>query len=184
MHDTDRRRLFLAGLLTLLAIPAFLLYGRLANGDDDTSAAPAAEGDVINPLPDQSNTVVVDTEVANQSQLPPIEPPDDDPIFMNGPVPLEEDEIAEVAIPAQPAIAPVLLDATYRSTVPGIRSCLVRTIESGRTVTVTNLDNGRSITCVTVLAPPNQRDDLVMHTESFQQLADLTEAPIAVEVQR
>jgi hypothetical protein len=58
----------------------------------------------------------------------------------------------------------------------------VKELRSGLSVTVTNLDNGRSITCVTSIAPFNQTADLVMHTEAFSLLADLTEAPITVEL--
>jgi hypothetical protein len=50
------------------------------------------------------------------------------------------------------------------------------------TVSVTNLDNGRSITCVTSIAPFSQIADIVLHTDTFSLLADLTEAPITVEL--
>lgn len=206
MHDTDRRRLLLAAIVTLIAVPAFFIISR--SGDDGSEPAgtdPAtaeastssAGGNVINPLPEQQadagnviNPVATEqTDAAttepppgSQSQLPQLEAPDDDPIFMNGPVAIEEDEIAEVAIPAQPSIPPITIEATYLSTIPGTRSCLVRGVTSGRTVRVTNLDNGRSITCVTVLAPRTQGDELIMHRSAFEQLADLTDAPIAVEV--
>lgn len=187
MYDHDRRRLLLAAIMTMIAVPAFFIL----RGDDSSSAPAATSGDVINPvddnvinpLPDQAAPAATEQPAtSNESKLPPLEPPDDDPIFMNGPVANAEDEIAEVAIPAQPAIPPIVVEASYLSTVPGTRSCLIRGVESGRTVRVTNLDNGRSITCVTVIAPATQRNDLVMHTESFEQLADLTDAPIAVEV--
>lgn len=190
MHDTDRRRLFLAAIVTLIAVPAFFVYSNRADGDDDPSSAlpvATASGNVINPLPGQvPDVTTANTEVttSDESQLPPLEAPDDDPIFMNGPVAIEEDTTADVAIPGQPAIPPMTLNATYLSTIAGVRSCLVAGIESGRTISVTNLDNGRSITCVTITAPATQGDELVMHTESFEQLADLTEAPIAVEVRQ
>lgn len=189
MYDTDRRRLFLAAVVTLLALPAFYFYQRANDDSADTGAAAAAPVDenVINPVPVVINDAPpADTAVptSNRSKLPPSEAPDDAPIFMDGPTANDEDATADVAIPAQPAIAPIRLAATYLSTVPGTRSCLTRGVESGRTVTIVNLDNGRSITCVTLLAPATQRDDIVLHTSSFEQLADLTEAPIPVEVRQ
>ncbi len=191
MYDTDRRRLLLAAVVTLIALPAFFLYQRSNADDADTGtvAATVAPGDenVINPAPPAINEeapVATAAPTSNRSQLPPSEAPDDDPIFMDGPTANDEDNTADVAIPAQPVIAPLRLAATYLSTVPGTRSCLTHDLESGRTVTVVNLDNGRSVTCVTLLAPATQRDDIVLHTSSFEQLADLTEAPIPVEVRQ
>lgn len=189
MYDTDRRRLLLAAVVTLVALPAFFFYQRSTADDSGTEVVATAPADpnVINPQPASINDEVpVDSEVptSNRSQLPPAEAPDDDPTFMEGPIASEEDTTADVAIPAQPAIAPIRLSATYLSTIPGVRSCLTRDLESGRTVTVVNLDNGRSITCVTLLAPRTQIDDIVLHTSQFEQLADLTEAPIPVEVRQ
>ena len=154
-----------------------------------STASSAGGGNVINPLPEQQQTqtqqaATTQPPPVSQSQLPAFEAPDDDPIFMNGPVAIEEDVIAEVAVPAQPAVPPVMIDASYLSTVRGTRTCLMRGIDSGRTVRVTNLDNGRSITCVTAIPPRTQRDELVMHVDAFQELADLTDAPIAVEVRQ
>lgn len=191
MHDTDRRRLFLAAVVTLIALPAFFLYQRSnatdASTEVEVTATQLADQNVINPQPvsiNEEQPVETDVPTSNRSQLPPSEAPDDDPIFMDGPIANAEDTTADVAIAAQPAIAPLRLAATYLSTVPGTRSCLTRGLESGRTVTVVNLDNGRSVTCVTLLAPRTQRDDIVLHTTAFEKLADLTEAPIPVEVQQ
>jgi hypothetical protein len=51
-------------------------------------------------------------------------------------------------------------------------------------VTVVNLDNGRTAKCTAVLGPSGADDVLVMHTELFATLADLTDAPIPVEIRR
>ena len=190
VDSEDHRAIFLLKTLSGADFPYVLANVFEADGDDDPSSAlpvATASGNVINPLPGQvPDVTTANTEVttSDESQLPPLEAPDDDPIFMNGPVAIEEDTTADVAIPGQPAIPPMTLNATYLSTIAGVRSCLVAGIESGRTISVTNLDNGRSITCVTITAPATQGDELVMHTESFEQLADLTEAPIAVEVRQ
>ena len=189
MNDIDRRRLLLAAIITLVAVPAFFVFSQRDGGDGDgggdSATATVAAGNVINPVAAQATqAATTEPPPGSDSQLPPMQVPDDDPIFMNGPVAIEEDEIAEVAVPAQPSIPPLVIDASYRSTIPGTRSCLVLGVESGRTVRVTNLDNGRSITCVTSTPPRTQRDELLMHTEAFEQLADLTDAPITVEVRQ
>ena len=63
-----------------------------------------------------------------------------------------------------------------------MRACLVREVDPGLTVTVKNLDNGRSVTCVTARSSSEQVADVILHTDSFTRLADPTEAPIAVEL--
>ncbi|MFN3255515.1 MAG: hypothetical protein ACE37B_07450 [Ilumatobacter sp.] len=184
MHDTDRPRFFLAIVVTLIAVPAFLLISRDSDGepgDDTVVASDSVDDSVINPIPAASD---IAAPTSNESQLPPLDAPDGDPIFMDGPVADSSGRTVAIAVPAAPAIEPVVLAATFRSTVPGTRSCIVRGISSNRTVTVRNLDNGRSITCVTIVAPASQVEDMIMHTEAFEQLADLTEAPIPVEVQQ
>ena len=55
---------------------------------------------------------------------------------------------------------------------------------SGSRITVVNLDNNRSMTCTTVLAPGDAVGELVMSTSTFAGIADLTDAPISVEIRR
>ena len=55
---------------------------------------------------------------------------------------------------------------------------------SGSTIIVVNLDNNRSVRCTTVLSPGAVTGDLIMHTSSFASIADLTDAPISVEIRR
>ncbi len=57
-------------------------------------------------------------------------------------------------------------------------------VSSGTKITVVNLDNNRSVTCTTALSPGNAAGDLVMHTSAFATIADLTDAPISVEIRR
>ena len=93
--------------------------------------------------------------------------------------------------PAEPAVAVGSADytvvgmgrATYRGDVsPGF--CLFNGITSGVVVDVVNVDNGRSVECrsrprVDDGAPPNE---LVLSQEAFMQIADLTDAPVPVEL--
>ena len=191
MYDNDRRRLALALLLTVLAVPAFFLYRRSVNdGAQGDSAAvtvtAASDGNVINPLPGEAAEPEPegdDDGTANsRSQLPDPEAPDDGPVFMDGPSVDTDDGPTQIAVPAAPAVTPLLLSATYASDIAGVRTCLVRDVPSGITVRVTNVDNGRSIECVTASATADQIEPVVIHTESFENLADLTEAPISVEL--
>jgi hypothetical protein len=171
-EDSDRRRSVLLALLTLIALPAIYIYSRSIDESPRSEATPTelrVDGEVL-------------TASDNGPARPPIEFPDAAPIFLDGPVAELSPRIAEIAVPARPATPALQFSASFRSTVNGVRSCLVKELRSGLSVTVTNLDNGRSITCVTSIAPFNQTADLVMHTEAFSLLADLTEAPITVEL--
>ena len=52
-------------------------------------------------------------------------------------------------------------------------------------ITVVNVDNGRSIECWTARRPADAPDgELVMHPDRFRQIADLTNAPINVEIRQ
>ncbi len=166
-EDSDRRRTLLLAIVTLVAIPAVWFFTKSDEADNSASPSDAA--------------VVVD-DPSGSSNRPPLEAPDDEPIFMDGPASDLNPGVADIAVPRRPEIAPLELSGSYRSTVAGVRSCLVRDLRSGLSVTITNLDNGRSITCVTAIGPVNQVADVVMHTDTFSQLADLTDAPIPVEL--
>jgi len=175
-EDTDRRRSLLLGVLTLLALPAIYLYSRSESSTDTSDDATAAE---VVPATDAAPPVT-----DNATNRPPITVSDAAPIFLDGPVGDVNPGVNEIAIPSRPVIAPLQLSASYRSTVAGVRSCLVSGLAGGLSVSIKNLDNGRSITCVTRAAPATQVAGVVLHTDTFSLLADPTEAPITVELTR
>ena len=104
-------------------------------------------------------------------------------MFLEGPTSAAGAGQAEIAIPAKPLIDGVTAKATFRSNVPR-GTCIVAGITNGSRVTVVNLDNNRSITCTTIITPGGALGDLVMHTSAFASIADLTDAPISVEIRR
>ncbi len=174
-EDSDRRRTTVLLILTIIALPAIFFLTRADDANGDAIVDPNT-GEVI--------TADGDTMAAsdNGPSRPPLVASDADPAFLDGPAADPTPGVAEIAVPARPETAPVRLEASYRSTVAGDRTCLVSSLPSGLSVTVTNLDNGRSTTCVTSIAPFNQSVDIVLHTDTFSLLADLTEAPITVEL--
>lgn len=174
-EDSDRRRTTVLLLLTIIAVPVLFFIGR-ADGTDGDAGVDPETGEVI---PADDNTM---TASDNGPSRPPLVATDAEPTFLDGPSADTTPGVAEVAVPARPDTAPVRLEASYRSTVSGQRTCLVKNLASGLTVTVTNLDNARSISCVTSVAQFSQTADIVLHTDAFSLLADLTEAPITVEL--
>lgn len=176
-EDTDRRRTLLLGVLTLISLPVIYLYSRPdTSADTSDGADPSAE---VVPGADNAPPIT-----DNGSNRPPITVSDADPIFLDGPVGDVNPGVNKIAIPSRPSVPPLELSASYRSTVPGIRLCLVRGLTTGLTVSIKNLDNGRSITCVTSTAPFTQVEDVVLHSDAFALLADPTEAPIKIELTR
>lgn len=193
--DSNRPRIGLAAVITVVALVVWAV-AQGGRGDDGT-AEPAATAAVTAPVPTAINGVPLEdpappinatgTDPANtagQPSRPRVESPEDTPVFMEGEAPSSTIGVPLIAVPEAPAVEPLRRSASFRSTISGFRTCLVQDLQSGLTVTITNLDNGRSVTCVTALAPANQIDEVVMHTRTFQQIADLTEAPIKVEVTR
>ena len=177
-EDTDRRRSLLLGLLTLIALPTIYLLSRddgATDSDREQTAIETSDG----------STPGVDDVTAPEDDgptRPPVTLSDLEPVFLDGPVADLNPGVNEIAIPARPETPPMQMTASYRSTVAGVRTCLVRGLPSGLSVTVENLDNGRTITCVTSVAPGAQTADVVLHTDTFTLLADPTEAPITVEL--
>jgi hypothetical protein len=169
MDPADRRRFLLATLVSVVALPALLLAGR-----EDGSAGPnvATAG------------VEIDAGAAEGASVPAtsVDPPADDPVYLDGPASANAPSIAEIAVPA-PREAVVLQTATYSSGM-WAGGCRAKGVGGGVRVTVVNLDNNRSISCLAEFAPPEQQADLILPTSSFRQLADLTDAPIPVEIRQ
>jgi hypothetical protein len=165
----ERRRLLLAAVLTLVALPALWLMSR-----DDGSGAPnvatagiavAAGGGTEGTDPGSSGS---DTTLGDAA-----------PVFLGGPK-VEASGIAEIAVPPKPRQEVRDAKATYRSTLtPG--TCLVPFVATGTTLTIVNLDNNHSTTCVAIYSPASEVQDVVLQTSTFLELADLTDAPIPVE---
>lgn len=159
MNHTERRRFFVAAAITIVAIPALLVSGGSNGGDDDvapTSAAPTT----------------VDPGPADPAFLPPED---------SSPAP----EIITVNVPAPPSgtvIKGIASFIRWPETL-GLRPCATPNALIGSIITVTNLNNGRSIDCnnVSIERLPGEAV-IIIHTEVFLELADLVDAPIPVQI--
>ena len=60
--------------------------------------------------------------------------------------------------------------------------CQVKDAPFGSRVTVTNLDNSRSMTCTASVSPAGILDSVVVHVDAFLSIADLADAPVPVEI--
>jgi hypothetical protein len=72
--------------------------------------------------------------------------------------------------------------ASYRSSLLSDDVCQVKDAPVGVKVTVTNLDNNRSVTCRSSVSPAGIVESVVLHTDAFLSIADLADAPVPVEI--
>ena len=174
--DNDRRRLVLASALTIVALPAMWLAHQDAAG---TAGAPNVAA-VGLPAEDASanDTGSVDTE--------PVDPMGSvDAGYLAGSSLPPRAEHVEIAVGHSDDTLVDTAKAIYRRSVGRVDTCLYSGVEAGAHIRVVNVDNGRSIECWTALRPPDApQDELVMHPDRFSQIADLTSAPIDVEIRR
>jgi hypothetical protein len=169
LTDTDRRRFVAATVLTLLALPA-LWYANTTDNSSAPSLAVAGIDPGVDASERESSTPVVDDDIVA-------------PVYLEGPSSAAGAGQPEIAIPARPLVDGITAKATFRGNLSD-GTCIVAGLTSGTRITVVNLDNNRSVTCTTVLAPGSQSDVLVMRTSAFATIADLTDAPISVEIRR
>jgi hypothetical protein len=173
LDRADRRRVTVVSVVTLLALPSLWLMNR----DDPTGPATVAPAGVVvapeaapvaTPAPQRSMGTV------GGAFLESPEIPAERPRTTGEPI--------AVAVPAARPGTFVSARATYRSSVPSTSVCLVADAPHGARVTITNVDNGRSITCIASVSSLGSRDPVIVHTDSFTQIADLSDAPIHAEI--
>lgn len=177
----QRRRVFVAAAITAVAIPAVFLFDR---GDSDPTppigtlvgtvptadaagASPAASGAELRSVP-SSNSL----EATILGTLPTG--------YLDGTVPPGDGDPPRIAIP-RPRDT-VTGDATFSASVTNVAACIVPAAPNGGTITLTNLDNGRSVQCRAVAVAGNQIADAVLHPDAFAVIADITDAPVPVEI--
>lgn len=178
LEHADWRRILVASAVTMVALPSLWLMNR-----DDGSGAPnvATAGVVVSPdatgaRSDDERRTDLALGIAGGA-------------FLEGPSRIVDDgeadpadSVVAIAVPAPSSGAVVNARATYRSTFADPRSCLVRGAPYAARITVTNLDNGRRTTCTATVSPVGSRDDVVLHTSTFVEIANLTDAPVPVEL--
>ncbi len=183
MNLRDRRRLTFATLVTLLALPALWLVNRESSSGSPNVAAAGVQVEngyvtVEDAAGDPSAPSVSGPSTAN---LPVVDPAGESaPVFLDGPA-ANGGGLPAIAVPTAPEGTVRELEATYTSQVWDW-TCIVPGVTTGTKVTIVNVDNGRSTTCVATYGDPRSDGRLVMHTNGFLELADLTDAPIPVEI--
>jgi hypothetical protein len=162
----------LASALTVAVLPAVWLVNR----DEAATTRP--------------NVAAVGLPAEGSPSTPSVGAPVD-PMGSVEPLYLSEDDSPDAAPSASVAVGSSddrlvsTATAIYRRQVGGPGTCLFNGAGLGELVTVVNVANGRSVQCRTSPRQPGApADELVMHPDAFRTIADLTSAPIDVEIRQ
>ena len=167
MNPYDRRRLALASIFTVAALPALWMINR----NDAGSVAPRLGAAGV-------PQVGADKAPSTSAYTP------DPPIFLNGPASGADPAVVDIIIPPAPTATEATGRASFRRYAdPTNRPCTTILAPMGKTLTVTNTDNGQTITCVNTLSTPLPDGvDIVLHTDIFTLISDLADAPAPVRL--
>lgn len=155
------RRIALAAAITVIAIPLALLFG----GNDEsetntsqatiTSEAPTTTRATEDPLGDPGLAQFNRTVTTPPTGGAVIAVPDSNSAFRG--------------------------TASFDYTIEANDLCFARGAPLGLFVTIVNLDNSRSTTCIAAFTLDENAADIVMHPDRFAAIGDPTDAPITVE---
>lgn len=180
----QRRRVALAVAITAIAAPAALLLDRGA--DEPDAVTTTVVGSVV-------GSVVADpsSQLEVESASGRIDTPQGttDPMgtapaaFLEGSGTLAPEEPATIAIPRLPDA--VEGRATFSRSIRKVTSCQVGASVGapfGIAITVTNLDNSRSVQCINDTGGAEPDHEIVLHADAFAQIGDLTDASVPVQL--
>jgi hypothetical protein len=174
----QRRRVAVALAITVIAAPTAFLLNRSSGGDEPTTAATI--GTLVGTVPPAGGTA--------SPAVPATEPPaETDPLgtasagYLSGTTVPADAVAAQIAVPRLPESVKGM--ATFSSSIDSTLRCHAdKTVPFNATITVTNLDNSRSVQCVSSIGGEQPEETVVLATETFAQIADLTDAPVPVQI--
>jgi len=155
------RRIAIAAAITIVAVPLVFLFGGEDNPDANTSVA------TIN------------------SDAPTTTRPSEDPLGDPG---LAQFDRTVTTPPTGGAVIAVPdSNSAFRGTasfdydIEANDLCFARGAPIGMFVSIINLDNSRSTTCIAAFTLDDNSPDVVMHPDRFAAIGDPTDAPLTVE---
>ena len=165
--------------ITVILVPAAFLLNR---GGAESATEPT--GTLVGPalVAGQSTTPDADDESRSRSGgTDPMgtTPPD----YVRGTVPIQNNDPATIAIPR--VGRSVRGVASFSRTIVDPTVCQLNdytAIPFDSAVTVTNLDNGRSVRCIANIGGALPEEEVILSAEAFLQVGDLTDAPLSVEI--
>lgn len=158
MTHIDRRRLVVATIITLLALPV-LAWLNARNND------PAATVD--QPAPELTSTTAYRPE---------------HPVFLDVDTRPDLKLTLPIDVGPPPSQGQMVTSAAYRQIASG--RCITRLVPLGSTINVRNIDTGQTLRCVTTTGSMVAGVGIVINTGDFAKIADLADAPIHVRITR
>ncbi len=165
----DRRRLAVASVLTIVAMPFIWSSKDESSPGTQLAVTAAASQAEINP-PSEGVTDPVADPAAPANAL------------------LSVPDVITIDVASAPTGNLLTGKATYRNWPEGLengesRPCGTSLVPFGARIVVTNTDNGKKIACVNVTTRPLTGDTaIIIDTPTFVELADLTDAPLTVDL--
>lgn len=160
-RGTQGRRIALAAAITVIAVPLALLFGGEDESDTGTSQvtvaseAPTTTRASEDPLGDPGLAQFDRTVTTPPTGGAVIAVPDTNSAFRGA--------------------------ASFDYEIDANDLCFARGAPLGLFVTIVNLDNSRSTTCIAAFTLGENAADVVMHPDRFAAIGDPTDAPINVE---
>ena len=170
MNTFDRRRVVVACVFTLVALPALWALSRDSATSTGSPQVGAAGVDV--------GKATADTEPSTTAYQP------EAPLFVGGDDTPAPPGLINVAVPPPPGDNEAVAQASFhRYAGVGVPVCTTLLAPEAAKLTVTNLDNGQSTTCTNTLGMALPAgSDLVLNTAVYILIADLADAPVPVRV--
>ena len=168
---TDQRRLAVAAAITVIALPSMWLTSR-----NEEAGAPNVATAGVAISPESESPANAGPGLANPMGSPGA-------AYLDGPPAATSPGVINIAIPSAATGSSVTGTASYRRDslfADGV--CQVKDAPFGGTVTVTNLDNSRSVRCTAMVPASGILESVVMHPDAFLAIADLADAPVPVEI--
>jgi hypothetical protein len=168
----QRRRVAVALAITAIAAPAAFLLNR-GPGDEVTQPPLTVSGVLTGtqPLGTDTENPAASADVMGTAPIR----------FIEGTAVPVEDDPATIAIPRLGDS--ITGTASFSRSITNATLCQLRDPALyGAKVTVTNLDNSRSIQCIASVRGADIDSDVVLHADAFLWIADLTDAPVHVQI--
>lgn len=172
-HDyAQRRRVAVAVAVTVIAVPSAFLLDRGAETEPAGATATLAGTQPAAPDPAGSTdgAAATDADVLGTAPIG----------YLTGTTVPNDDDPATIAIPV--VADSIRGAASFSSDIDSIKRCIAKGVPFNATLTVTNLDNSQSVRCVASITGIEPTTDVVLQTDAFLQIADLTDAPVPVQI--
>lgn len=172
-HYAQRRRLAVAAAITAIAVPLVFVLGDDDPADTETATTITAVGAPAG--------AAAETDAAGTEEPPAATDPMGTPpvAFLEG----SPDVPQKPATIAVPRVAHSITGtASFRRNLRERTQCQAKNVPFNSTIQVTNLDNGHTVRCINSVGGAEAAADVVLHADAFLLIADLTDAPVPVEI--